>query len=163
VRVAIEDLNGKRPAIRDCIGTAISVLMPAIGISLLVTLGAALGLLLLVVPGIILFLGWSAAAPVQVQERRGVFGSMARSRDLTKGSRWALFGLWLILLIAAYAIQYALVGILTAVGSTAAISLDALVTAILYMLTSIAPAVSYVELRRVKAGTSIDELAEIFS
>lgn len=163
VRVAIEDLNGKRPAIGDCMGTAISVLLPAIGISLLATLGAALGLLLLVVPGVILFLRWSVAAPVLVQERRGVFGSMTRSAELTKGSRWPLLGIWVIMIVAASALELALAKILPAVGTTAALSLDALNTTLIYMMSSILPAVSYVELRQVKEGTSVEDLAEIFS
>ncbi|WP_208646394.1 hypothetical protein [Mesorhizobium waimense] len=88
-----------------------------------------------------------------------MFASMARSSNLTKGSRWALFGLWTITIVAVYAIELALASIMPAVDATAAMSLDGLVTAMLYMLTTIASAVSYVELR--KEGTSVDELAEI--
>ncbi len=163
VRVTIEDLNGKRPTLGDSLAVAISFLLPTIGVALLATFGAAFGLLLLIVPGVILFLRWSVAVPVLVQERLGVFGAMARSSDLTKGSRWALFWLWIILIAAAYSVQFAVVGIIPAVGAMAGVSLDALVSAVLYMLTSIAPAVCYVELRRVKEGTSVEELAEIFS
>ena len=163
VRVTIEDLNGKRPTLGDSLAVAISFLPPTIGVALLATFGAAFGLLLLIVPGVILFLRWSVAVPVLVQERLGVFGAMARSSDLTKGSRWALFWLWIILIAAAYAIQFAVVGIMPAVGAMAGISLDALMSAVLYMLTSVAPAVCYVELRRVREGTSVEELAEIFS
>ncbi|MER8441207.1 hypothetical protein NKH36_33005 [Mesorhizobium sp. M1312] len=50
----------------------------------------------------------SVAVPVLVQERLGVFGSMARSSDLTKGSRWALFGLFLVMIVAVIAIELAL-------------------------------------------------------
>lgn len=163
VRAAIEDLNGKRPAISDCIGTALSLLLPVIGIAVLVTLGAGLGFMLLIVPGIILWLRWSVAVPVLVQERLGVFGSMKRSRDLTKGSRWALFGFWIILIIAAIAIQLVLSQLITIFGMTVALILDALVTSVVSVVTSVAPAVSYVELREVKEGTSVNELAEIFS
>lgn len=163
VRVAIEDLNGKKPAFGDCMGTAILLLLPTIGIALLATFGAALALLLLIVPGVILFLRWSVAVPVLVQERRGVLGSMARSRDLTKGSRWSLFWLWIILIVAAMAIQLALVAIIPHLGAVAAIALDAVVSALVYTLTAIAPAVCYVELRRVKEGTSVEDLAKIFS
>jgi hypothetical protein len=163
VRVAIEDLNGKRPAIGDCMGTAISVLLPAIGISLLATLGAALGLLLLVVPGVILFLRWSVAAPVLVQERRGVFGSMTRSAELTKGSRWPLLGIWVIVMVGAIALELALERAYPAVGTIAALAIDGASTAVIYMVSTIIPAVSYVELRQVKEGASVDELAEIFS
>lgn len=163
VRAAIEDLNGKRPSIGDCIGTAFSLLLPVIGIAVLVSLGMMLGLILLIIPGIILWIRWSVAVPVLVQERLGVLGSMARSRDLTKGSRWALFGFWIILFIAAIAIQLALGKMVMVFGITAGIVLGALVTAIVSMVTSIAPAVTYVELRQVKEGASVDELAEIFS
>lgn len=163
VRVAIEDLNGKRPSLGDCIGTAISLLLPTIGVALLTTFGAAFALLLLVVPGIILFLRWSVSVPSLVQERLGVFSSMARSSELTKGSRWPLFGLWIILILAAGAIQLALERVMPAVGVTAALSLDAVATSLVSLLTTVAPAVSYVELRRVKEGTSVEDLAEIFS
>lgn len=163
VRVTIEDLNGKRPSLGDCIGTAFILLLPTIGIAVLAPLGAALGLLLLIVPGVILFLRWSVAVPVLVQERLGVFGSMTRSSELTKGNRWPLFWLWIILIGVAMALQFALEQVMPAVGPTAAISLDAVVTAVVSMLTTIAPAVSYAELRRVKEGTSVEELADIFS
>ncbi|MER9415546.1 hypothetical protein NKI95_06110 [Mesorhizobium sp. M0306] len=163
VRAAIEDLNGKRPSIGDCLKTAISLLLPVIGIALLVSLGAAAGAMLLLVPGIILWLRWSVAVPVLVQERLGVFGSMKRSRELTKGSRWALFGFWIVLFIAVVLIQAVLSPAIMVFGLTTGIFLGALVTAIVSIVTSIAPAVSYVELRQVKEGTSVEDLAEIFS
>lgn len=48
-------------------------------------------------------------------------------------------------------------------GVATALILDALVRSVVSVVTSVAPAVSYVELRQVKEGTSVDELAEIFS
>jgi hypothetical protein len=163
VRAAIEDLNGKRPSMGDSLKMAISLLLPVIGIAVLVSLGAGLGFMLLIVPGIILWLRWSVAVPVLVQERRGVFGSMKRSRELTKGSRWALFGFWIILIVAVIVIQLVLSQVVMVFGATTALILDALVTSVVSVVTSVAPAVSYVELRQVKEGTSVDELAEIFS
>ncbi|WP_348640382.1 ATP-binding cassette domain-containing protein, partial [Mesorhizobium sp. M2D.F.Ca.ET.226.01.1.1] len=74
--------------------------------------GAGIGLVLLIVPGIILWLGWSMAVPVLIQERLGVFGSMSRSRVLTKGNRWSLFGLFLILIIIAMVIQWGMLVVL---------------------------------------------------
>ena len=47
-------------------------------------------------------------------------------------------------------------------GIVAAI-VAALVQSVMSMLLSVAAAVSYVELRQVKEGTSVDELAEIIS
>ncbi|MBZ9766624.1 hypothetical protein LB526_07615 [Mesorhizobium sp. CA6] len=163
VRATIEDLNGKRPSFADCIQIAIRFLLPTLGIGLLVGLGAGIGLMLLIVPGIILWLGWSMSVPVLIQERRGVFGSMSRSRVLTKGSRWGLFGLFLILVIIAMIIQWGMLLVLVLFGGIIAEIGAALVQTVVSMVLSIATAVSYVELRQAKEGASIDELAEIFS
>jgi len=163
IRATIEDLNGKRPSMGDCIGTAVSVLLPALGMSLLIGIGVGIGFILLIVPGIILLLRWCVAVPVLVQERQGVFGSMGRSAALTKGSRWALLGLFVILIVAAIIIQWVAGIVVLALGATVGLVLSALVQGVVSMLVSTATAVSYVELRQVKEGTSVAELAEIFS
>lgn len=163
VRATIEDLNGKQPSFGDCIQIAIRYLLPTLGIGLLVGLGAGLASIALLVPGIILWLGWSVAVPVLIQERLGVFGSMSRSRVLTKGSRWALFGLFLILIIIAMVIQWVMLAAVVLLGGIIAEVAAALVQTVISMVLSVATAVSYVELRQVKEGTSVDELAEIFS
>lgn len=162
-RATIQDLNGQRPDFGDCLKAAASLFLPVIAISILVSIGAGLGMILLIVPGIILWLGWSVAIPVLVQERLGVFGSMSRSRALTKGSRWALFGLYIILIVAIWVVQAA-VGILAAMtGGIVAAFLMAIVSTIFAMVMSSAAAASYIELRMTREGTGIDELAEIFA
>ena len=88
---------------------------------------------------------------------------MGRSAVLTKGSRWALLGLFLILIIAAIIIQWVAGIVVLAAGATAGLVLSALIQGVVSMVVSTATAVSYVELREVKEGTSVSELAEIFS
>ncbi|TIP07419.1 MAG: hypothetical protein E5X90_19990, partial [Mesorhizobium sp.] len=106
VRATVEDLNGRRPSFGDSVQIAIRFLLPTLAIGLLVGIGSALAMIALIVPGIILWLGWSMSVPVLIQERLGVFGSMSRSRALTKGNRWSLFGLFLVLVIIAMVIQW---------------------------------------------------------
>lgn len=163
VRATIEDLNGKRPSFGDCVQIAIRFLLPTLAIGLLVAFGAGLATLALIVPGIILWLGWSMSVPILIQERLGVFGSMSRSRALTKGNRWSLFGLFLVLGIIAMVIQWGMLLILVLFGGIAAEIGAALVQTVVSMVLSVAIAVSYVELRQVKEGASVEELAEIFS
>lgn len=163
VRATIEDLNGKRPNIGDCLQIAIRFLLPTLGLGFLVSLASGLAMIALVVPGIILWLGWSVSVPVLIQERLGVFGSMSRSRALTKGSRWSLFGMFLVLIIIAMVIQGAAGVLVYLFHGIAAVIVAGLVQSVMAMLLSVAAAVSYVELRQVKEGTSVDELAEIFS
>ncbi|WP_245435088.1 hypothetical protein [Mesorhizobium sp. WSM3879] len=163
VRATIEDLNGRRPSFGDSVQIAIRFLLPTLAIGLLVGIGSALAMIALIVPGIILWLGWSMSVPVLIQERLGVFGSMSRSRALTKGNRWSLFGLFLILVIIAMVIQWGILVVLLLFGGILAELGAAVVQAVVSMVLSVATAVSYVELRQVKEGTSVDELAKIFS
>ncbi|WP_192182694.1 hypothetical protein [Mesorhizobium amorphae] len=163
VRATIEDLNGKRPTLGDSLQIATRFLLPTLAIGFLVALGSGLAMIALIVPGVILWLGWSVSVPVLIQERLGVFGSMSRSRALTKGSRWSLFGLFLVLIIIAMVIQGAVGVVVYLFHGTVASILEGLVQSVVSMVLSVAAAVSYVELRQVKEGTSVDELAEIFS
>ncbi|TGQ08657.1 MULTISPECIES: hypothetical protein [unclassified Mesorhizobium] len=163
VRATIEDLNGKRPTFGDCVQIAVRFLLPTLAIGLLVYFGSILAMIALIVPGVIVWLGWSMSVPALIQERRGVFGSMSRSRVLTKGSRWSLFGLFLILIIIAMIIQWGMLMVLVLFGGIIAEIGAALVQTVVSMVLSIATAVSYIELRQAKEGASIDELAEIFS
>lgn len=163
VPATIEDFNGRRASFGDCVQTAISFLLPTVAISLLVYVGSMIAMLALVVPGIILWLGWSMSVPALIEEQQGVLGSMSRSRALAKGSRWALFGLFLILIVITMLIQWGMLVVLVLFrGALAAVGAS-LVQAVVSLLTSIVTAVSYVELRQAKEGGSVDELAEIFS
>jgi hypothetical protein len=70
--------------------------LPLLGASILAGLGIALGLLLLIVPGLILLTWWSMITAVIVLERKGVFESFGRSRELVRGNGWSVFGLLVI-------------------------------------------------------------------
>jgi hypothetical protein len=67
------------------------------------------------------------------------------------------------LFIIAIVIQWALAVVIYLFHGVIASVLVSLAQSVLSMLLSVAAAVSYVELRQVKEGTSVDELAEIFS
>ncbi len=167
IRATIEDLNGQQPTFGDALSRGFAVLLPIIGLSLLWTIGVGIGMALLIVPGVYLLLRWSAAVPALVNERRGVFESFARSAELTKGNRWPILGLFVILAIVVWVLQLAL-GVVLAVGMSAlgtvvASALASLVSTVTSTIMSIALAVSYVELRFVKEGTDVDELAKIFA
>jgi hypothetical protein len=167
VRATIEDLNGQQPTFGDALSRGIAVLLPIIGLSFLMYLGIGIGFMLLFIPGIYLAIRWSAAVPVLVHEQLGVLGSMKRSSELTKGSRWRIFGLFIIMVIAIWILQVALgllaLAVTPVVGTVIATALVALLSAVTSVILSIAVAVAYVELRYVKEGTDVKELAEIFA
>lgn len=163
IRAAIVDRRGEKPSLADCLGVAFTLFFPVLLTSLVVTLAIMLGLILLVVPGILLLLRWAVAIPVLIQERPNILDSMARSRDLTKGNRWALLGLWLTLIGGGTLVGLVATRIAMPLNVNFGLIVDSLGKAAVTVLSSVASAVSYVELRQVKEGTGVDELAEIFS
>lgn len=67
--------------------------------SILVTLGVLIGFVLLIVPGIILLIMWHFFGYVIVENpETGAIDAMRRSAEITKGHRWELFGLGLLLI-----------------------------------------------------------------
>lgn len=70
-----------------------SSIAPLIGASLLAGLGIAIGILLLVVPGLVLLTIWAVIAPVIVIERRRAVESFGRSRELVRGHGWTVLGI----------------------------------------------------------------------
>jgi hypothetical protein len=63
-----------------------------IGAGILFGLGVAIGLILLVVPGLYLLTIWAVFAPVIVLEGTGITDSFGRSRALVSGRFWPVFG-----------------------------------------------------------------------
>lgn len=63
---------------------------------LLAGLGIAVGLVLLVVPGLYLLTRWSLIVPSIVLEGRSAGASFGRSAELVRGSGWRMFGLILV-------------------------------------------------------------------
>jgi hypothetical protein len=59
---------------------------------LLLGLAIAVGLLLLIVPGLYLMTIWIAVIPAIVLENRGIGESLGRSRELVRGYGWNVFG-----------------------------------------------------------------------
>src|SRR5215813_367278 len=144
-------------------------LAAAFGVSSIIVGGSTdlllmwLGLCLLIIAGLILYTIWFVALPAYVVERIGPWSSLRRSRELTKGHRWKLFGLALLLFIGGFGsslLQFAL----------AAVDADPIVELIgrliwqglwVSFVTTVV-AVAYHDLRVAKEGVDIDQIAGVF-
>ncbi len=71
-------------------------------------IGIAVGLVLFVIPGIILFLMWALAIPVAVLEDAGLGESLSRSRQLTAGHRFRVFAIYLLYFALVFALEFGL-------------------------------------------------------
>jgi uncharacterized membrane protein len=170
-RAAVSAAEGTRASFGESLSAALPVLLPLIGLSVLTAIGIAIGFMLLIVPGIMLMMAWSVAVPSLVVERQGVFAAFRRSAELTKGSRWKIFGLSLVLFVI-YWLMSAVVGLVGLRGYSAA-SPEGLTAANLIggvlvgtvfnaIWGTVQPSL-YVELREAKEGDSIESLAQVFA
>jgi hypothetical protein len=173
VQGTITSLNGRPASLGECLSTAVRFLPRLIGIGILAGLGMIFASLLLIVPGLILFTMWSVVAPACVAENLNIGGSFSRSTDLTRGHRWAIFGLvfafGLACLVATFALRpLAGAGILPT-------SHDHMPQAVLYWIVDtalriittsiggIGIASVYYELRTIKEGVGPEQLAAVFA
>jgi hypothetical protein len=158
----LNDLGGKPLSLAECFTRALKKLLPLIGLGIIMALGIGFGMMLLIVPGIILYLMWVVATPVMMTEDRGIIDSLKRSAELTSGSKRMIFVLLLIFFALAFVF-----GLLVAfVGSISTIFL-AIVTLVSNTITGslqgAGVASIYVDLRTVKEGADTSALADIFA
>jgi Uncharacterised protein family (UPF0259) len=164
--ITVVDLDGRRPDFVATIATAVRSLPRLAGLNILLALGLAVAFVLLVVPGIVLWIMWSVAGVALVAEGTGVVASFRRSRALTKGSRWQIFGIFLLFFVADLAVKAIVAASFgMSVGgpapSFAAAAVNAVVDAAITLIFAVLIAAIYVELRTAKEGASTATLAAI--
>ena len=97
IRATLSVTEGQKPEVSMLFGA--EGLAAYIVAAILVTIGVVFGLILLIVPGIILLIMWHFFGFVIVQNpETGALDAMRRSAEITRGHRWPLFGLGLLLL-----------------------------------------------------------------
>ena len=82
--------------------------VPIFVIYLLCALVWMIGGLFLLVPAFIFGTIFSIVAPAYVAEKSGIFKAFGRSRALTKGRRWGIFGFWCMIMVIFYVVILAI-------------------------------------------------------
>lgn len=175
-RASIDDLSGVGARAGAAIGDGLRFFFPLLLVGILAGIGILVGFVLLIVPGLILMVRWAVTAPVVVVEDVGPTMSFGRSADLSRGHRWAIFGLLLLYLVFSYAVQIIFGMIIGAIG-VAAVSPElatfdttglvvavtsAALGALVSLVSTVGVAALYFELRRVKEGVNVSDLAKVF-
>ncbi len=98
-RVALEITNGVKPEVGDVFKA--QGYGPFILASILFYIGAVIGFILLIVPGIIFVatFGFYGFVIAQRGDGVGVIESLQRSAEITRGHRWQLFGMAIVLFL----------------------------------------------------------------
>jgi uncharacterized membrane protein len=160
---AFQDMRGRHVSLQESLQVGLSRFFPIIGVAFLMSFLGMLAALALIFPAFILFTMWFVATPVCVVERLGPWKSMRRSRELTKGHRWKIFGLMLLLIMANAIAGPTITTSLTAIGGTPlALVGDVLWNGVAGAFYAISVVVTYHDLRAAKEGVDIDQIAAVF-
>ena len=155
-----QEMRGQRADLADCLRRAGALIFVVIGVAIVSVVAKILATILLIVPGLIVAAMLWVAIPVAVVERPGVIQSLARSAALTKGNRWGVFGIMLLIgignMVASLLIDRIVGG--TAPGAFVSWIVAAAITAYAASVT----AVGYCTLRFAKEGVGIEEIAKVF-
>lgn len=202
----IRDLKHDRASLGECFSRGVALMLPAIGIAIVLFLILALVLVATFVPGMLIvgvfIAGTGSAAiavlsivfsialfmpalyvrtilwvtiPIAVIERRGL-GSLRRSASLTKGSRWRIFFLLLLMLALGGGVSLLQTGLdstvavpksagngeISSASFTARVAIKWVVSAFSSALAAVIVAVAYHDLRVAKEGVDADQIAAVF-
>ena len=176
VRATIAHSEGREASFSESALAGLRVVLPLFVLGILFSLGLLLGFVLLIIPGIFLYLMWAVAAPALVEERTGIFGAFNRSSYLTKGARWQILGLGFIMLVIYWIFSGVVATILVLIygvqGLAASIQhglpltwlvVSAVLSTILTAIITTIQTSLYVELRNWKDGPASEKLADIFA
>jgi hypothetical protein len=177
VHATVKDREGVRPAIGESLSIGLRAFWPLVGLGILSAIGCALGFMLLVVPGIILVCAWCVAAPALITEDTGVVGALKRSAALTRGNRWRIFGLGIVVLLIVIGVRLA-IGLVSGLAAAAAaiggggdglvvqglsLVFNIIVQTLSTMLGAAGSAVLFVELREKREGRGSERLSDVFA
>ena len=154
-KAALTGFGGTKPELGDCIVKGLTAYFPLLGIGILAALGVVAGTIALIVPGIMLALAWSVYVPVYIAEAPGLRASLGRSAALTKGHRWKILGLFMML-------GLAMILLTVAENMTAGFALAGATRLLITLLGAVMAAALYAELCLVKDGGSPQQLAQVF-
>ena len=162
---AVRDiLDGRRDqTVGGLFSSASPFITPLLAAGVLAGIGIAIGLLLLIVPGLFLITIWAVIVPVIVIERSGVMDAFGRSRALVRGNGWQVFGVIVVLLLlqlVATEVVNAIVGGASDDSFAAYAIADLVVRVLVVPLSAIAATVMYLELRRQKGEPLAEDTTE---
>lgn len=147
--------DGRRDqSVGDLFSSAAPAIVALIVFGILYGIGVAIGLILLIVPGLVLITFWSVGAPAIVVERAGPIEAFGRSWRLVRGDAWSVFGALLVVLLIVIAIGVVLGIIATPIGDGAIVVASVISGVITAPIFSLAVSVIYFDLGGGPAGAA---------
>ena len=143
--------DGRRDhSVGELFSAVTGVVLPLILAGIVVGFLVAIGLILLIIPGLILLTIFAVVAPSIVVERKGVFDAMGRSRELVSGNGMQVFGVIVVVFLLTFVVSAIIGAIGGAAGTGGRIVAEFIASTLTAPVTALAAAVIYFELLRVK-------------
>jgi hypothetical protein len=163
LHAAFQDMRRRPVRLVESLKVGLSRFLPVIGIAFVQGFLIVLGMILLIVPGLILYTMWFVGLPACVVERLGPWTSLCRSRELTKGFRWNVFLLALLLVVVSVGGRVILT-VLTAARAGPIVGLGGQLIwmGILGAFSAIVITVTYYDLRVIREGVDIEQITVVF-
>jgi hypothetical protein len=160
---AIKEMRGEAFTIGQSFGVVLSRMLAIFGVTICVSLFAGIAAIALIFPAFIVICMLYVAIPSCVIEKLGVFASMGRSSDLTRGYRWPIFGLilivWIISIVLSSLVTYMLA---MAGGRPISWVLNFGWQVVSTAFSGVLVAVIYHNLRVAKEGVDVSKIANVF-
>jgi hypothetical protein len=171
VHAAFQDMRRRPVRLVESLRVVLRLCLPIIGLTFVSTfllllesilLLSILGLILLI-PGLILYTMWFVGLPACLVERLGPWTSLRRSRELSGGHRWSIFGLVLLVFFIPDNGSPIIAGFLFGLwGPTGSLIGNQIWSGIWGAIGGVVIAVTYHDLRVIKEGVAMEQIAAVF-
>lgn len=110
--------DGRRDsAVGDLFSAATPAIVPLVLFGIMFGIAVAVGLILIIIPGLILLTFWCVGAPAIVVENAGPIQAFGRSSRLVRGDAWAVFGVLVVVFVILIIVGVVLGAIGAAIGA----------------------------------------------
>ena len=158
-----QDMRGKPMRFGEAIVKGFARFFPIIGLAICTLIAVGAGFMLLIIPGIMFAVMFYVALPACVVERLGPIASMKRSIALTKGHRWKIFGILILIGLLSGIGGAVIATILTIVGGAKAMLIGRFLwQVIMGAFGAVVVAVIYHDLRAAREGIDVERMAAVF-
>jgi len=159
---AFQNMRGQPLNLGESMRVGLRRFFPVVGVALTMTIVGLLGLIIFVVPGLMFFTMSFVAIPACVVDRRGVFASIGRSSDLTRGYRWKIFALMLLCYLSDAIVEGVIEPLTSIAGAMPAFVAYLIWNGLWGAFYAICAVVTYHDLRVAKEGVDTAQIAAVF-
>jgi uncharacterized membrane protein len=170
VPVRSEDQN-TRASYAAVAATLLRFLGPLIILGALTAIAVEVAVTLLIIPAVLIYLLWSVAPSALVDEGEGIFMALSRSQELTRGARWKIFMLLLVmelinvvLAVGGLILAVRMFGISTRLQESVGYAVFLIVlNTVSCLMWATVQASLYVDLTKRNSGGSVETLEQVFA